>query len=80
MSEREVQDHNKINWRCIRVFGGTNGEAATAAAKKSEDNGEVEVVCTPSGGEKTVRIKLQTNWEESLSDEDLIGAINAAKD
>jgi hypothetical protein len=80
MSEREVQDDNKVIWRCVRVFNGSNGEAATAAAEKSENNGEVEVVCTPSGGEKTVRLKLQTNWEESLSDKDLITSINFAKE
>ena len=79
MSEREVQDENKVTWKCVRVFGGSNGEAAAAAAEKSEENGEVEVVCTPSGGEKTVRIKLQTNWEEDLSDDELINTINTAK-
>jgi hypothetical protein len=79
MSEREVQDDNKVIWKCVRVFGGSNGEAAAAAAEKSENNGEVEVVCTPSGGEKTVRLKLQANWEEEVSDNDLVNSINAAK-
>ena len=79
MSPREVQDKNNVIWKCVSVFAGTNGEAASAAAKKSENNGEVEVVCTPSGGEKTVRLKLQTNWEKGVSDEDLLNAINLAR-
>jgi hypothetical protein len=79
MSEREVQDEKKVTWKCVRVFGGTNGKAAAAAAEKSEENGEVEVVCTPSGGEKTVRLKLQSNWEQDLPDDDLIRSINSAK-
>ncbi len=51
-----------------------------AAAKLAENtDGTVPVVCTPSGGAQTVRLELDKNWLEDLSDEDLLVAIAAAR-
>lgn len=33
------------------------------------------VVCTPSGGAKSVRVELPGDWEKGLSDEALLRAI-----
>ena len=37
------------------------------------------VVCTPSVGAQTVRLKLGGGWEEGLSDEELLRQIESAK-
>jgi hypothetical protein len=79
MKEREVQDSDKIRWKCVQVFSGTNGEAAQTAQQITENDGTVEVVCTPSGGAQTVRLNLLPNWTENLKDEDLIRHINSGR-
>ena len=37
--------------------------------------GKVTVVCTPTGGAQTVRLDLDENWEEQMTDEMLTEAI-----
>ena len=37
------------------------------------------VVCTPSGGEQSVRIELPKDWAETLSDDNLLKAIAKAR-
>ena len=54
--------------------------SASAAARKIESKrGTLPVVCTPSGGEQSVRIELPRGWAESLSDEELLREIGQAK-
>lgn len=49
------------------------------AAEVSETgNGKVTVVCTPTGGAKTVRLKLPVTWEEEMTDDALLDAIQHA--
>ena len=45
------------------------------AARVEGSSGLVKVVCTPSGGAKSVRLELPKDWESSLTDEDLLGEI-----
>ena len=54
------------------------GKASEKAARLSEsDDGKVPIVCTPTGGAKSVRLSLNENWEEKLSDEELLHAIES---
>ncbi len=80
MTQREVQDADNITWTCVQAFAGLSGEAATEAAERIESAaGTVPVVCTPSGGEQSVRIELPKDWSERMSDEDLLAAIAKAR-
>jgi hypothetical protein len=80
MKQRELQDSDNIIWTCIQAFSGTNGEAAKQAAEKAANQGKVTVVCTPSGGEQTVRLELPENWVEEMSDDALMSALLAGRD
>ena len=72
---REVEvDGTK--WSCVQAYAGL--EEDSAAAQVAQDGGKVTVVCTPSGGEQSVRLELDTDWEQ-LSDQELAGAINAER-
>jgi hypothetical protein len=76
MKSREVTDSNNTRWSCVQAFAGTNGDAAKEALERTENSkGEVEVICTPSGGAQTVRLRLDQQWAENLSDETLVSAI-----
>jgi hypothetical protein len=46
-------------------------------AQVKGQEGTYWVVCTPSGGAKSVRLKLQGDWETSYSDEALLNEIQA---
>jgi len=78
-TEREVRDENNVLWKCIQAFAGTNGRAAKEAAEIAAEGNEVEVICTPSGGAQTVRLKLKKEWAETLSDEDLLSKIQSSR-
>ncbi|MEA2562334.1 MAG: hypothetical protein QOH06_3838 [Acidobacteriota bacterium] len=76
MIQREVQDSENVTWNCVQALSGLSGEAAEEAAERVEsEEGTVPVVCTPSGGEQSVRIELPKGWDEQMSDEDLLAAI-----
>lgn len=81
MQQREVTDSEKTIWTCVQAYaGGLAGSATEQATKLAEtDEGTVTVVCTPSGGAQTVRLDLQNNWFENLSDEELATAIQSGK-
>jgi hypothetical protein len=60
---------------------GLSGEVAEEAAERVESGeGTVPVVCTPSGGEQSVRVELPKGWEDRMSDEDLLAAIAATRE
>ena len=81
MKSREVTDHNNTRWSCVQAFAGTNGDAAKEAIQRAENSkGEVDVICTPSGGAQTVRLRLDQQWAESVSDEALVLAIEKQQD
>ena len=80
MTQREVQDENNTTWTCVQALSGLSGEAGKEAAERIEsDEGTVPVVCTPSGGEQSVRIELPKDWSERMSDDDLLSAIARAR-
>jgi hypothetical protein len=47
------------------------------AARVDGTSNRFHVVCTPSGGAKSVRVELPGNWEKALSDEELLQTIHA---
>lgn len=73
---REVKDSDGVTWTCIQAFAGL-GKAPekTEAARVDDSSNRFHVVCTPSGGAKSVRVELPGNWEKSLSDDELLRAI-----
>ena len=76
MDQREVTDREGITWTCIQALSGISDEAAQV--KGEEDR--YWVVCTPSGGAQSVRVKLQGNWQTTDSDEALLDEIAAAQE
>ena len=76
MDQREVTDREGITWTCIQALSGISDEAAQV--KGEEDS--YWVVCTPSGGAQSVRVKLQGDWQTTDSDEALLDEIAAAQE
>ena len=75
---REVKDSDGVTWTCIQAFAGLGKDPEKIEAARVEDSkNRFHVVCTPSGGAKSVRVELPGNWEKSLSDEELLRAIQA---
>ena len=77
MTEREVQDADGVTWKCVQAFAGLSDAAAAKDAART-DEGRLQVVCTPSGGARSVRVELPERWEK-LPDEKLLAAIHAAQ-
>jgi hypothetical protein len=76
MKQRDVTDKGQMRWTCVQAYAGLEGKISEKVEELSEtDEGKVQVVCTPSGGAQSVRIELKKNWEEDVSDDDLINAI-----
>ena len=73
---REVQDGEGTTWSCIQAYAGLSNDAEKREAALIEGAPNlVEVVCTPSGGAQTVRLQLASDWENKLSDEELLNEI-----
>jgi hypothetical protein len=73
---REVTDTDNITWSCIQAYSGlSDSQENNDAAKVSSEDDTYWVVCTPSGGAKSVRLKLSGDWENSYSDEELLDQI-----
>ena len=80
MKQREVTDQHNTTWTCVQAYAGVESAAAEQAMERSEtDSGAVPVVCTPSGGAQTVRLELNKDWLDNLSDEELASVITAAQ-
>ena len=76
MIQREVTDGQGTTWTCVQAYSGLQGKMSEKAAELAEnDKGEITVVCTPTGGAQTVRLELADTWNEQLTDEELIAAI-----
>ena len=75
--QREITDPDGITWTCVQAFTGLSNhtENQDAAQVKGEDS--YWVVCTPSGGTKSVRLKLPKDWETTCSDEALLQEIQS---
>ncbi|BAZ71256.1 hypothetical protein NIES4106_60530 (plasmid) [Fischerella sp. NIES-4106] len=73
---REVTDADGITWTCTQAYSGLGDEKENnTAAQVNEERDTYWVVCTPSGGAKSVRLELPGEWEDSYSDEDLLKQI-----
>ena len=79
MKQREVQDKNNVRWVCVQAMSGVGKAAEDRLAEIKDNREKVEVVCTPSGGEQSVRITLPQGWDQALDDEDLIKAIDKVR-
>ena len=76
MKMREVNDSDNVRWTCVQALSGVKKVSEEKAAEASGvENGHVEIVCTPSGGAQTVRITLPLDWEEQVSDDQLLKEI-----
>ncbi len=74
---REVTDSDGTTWSCIQAFAGLEQDAEKKeAARVDGSRDRFHVVCTPSGGAKSVRVELSGDWEKGLSDEALLRAIH----
>jgi hypothetical protein len=70
-------DSDGITWSCIQAFAGLGKDPEkTEAARVDGSRDRFHVVCTPSGGAKSVRVELPGNWEKGLSDEQLLQVIH----
>lgn len=74
--QREVSGEDKITWTCAQAYSGLSGSQENKEAARVEGRiDRVRVVCTPSGGAKSVQLELPEDWESSLSDEELLRRI-----
>jgi DNA-binding protein YbaB len=79
MKQREITDQDNTAWTCVQAYAGLDSKTAEQATKLAEaEDGTVTVVCTPSGGAQTVRLELDKEWMEGVTDEELRDAIAAA--
>ncbi len=77
---RDVQDVDGITWTCVQALAGVSPTAAkTVAAQLAGTDDAYAVVCTPSGGARSVRLALPTAWDTALDDEALLAAITAQR-
>jgi Na+-translocating ferredoxin:NAD+ oxidoreductase RnfC subunit len=75
--EREVTDADGTTWTCVQAFSGVSQDLEHQEAAKVKGEEAYWVVCTPSGGAQSVRVKLPKDWE-NMADEALLEAIAAA--
>lgn len=81
MSQKEVTDKENTKWTCVQAYAGMQQKLAEKAAEISQNNdGKVTVVCTPNGGAKTVRLELEEDWFEKITDDELLAKIEKAVD
>jgi hypothetical protein len=75
--ERTVSDSDGITWSCVEAFTGLSEDESqhSEAAQVKGQEDAYWVVCTPSGGAQSVRLKLASDWQDAYSDEALLQAI-----
>lgn len=77
---REVTDTDGITWTCVQAYAGLSDRAENQDAAQVQGSHDTYwVVCTPSGGAKLVRLKVQGEWETSYLDEALLSEIEAQR-
>jgi hypothetical protein len=73
---REVTDSEGVTWTCIQAFAGLGSDPGKDEAARVEGEDDLyEVVCTPDGGARSVRVQLPGQWETGISDEALAALI-----
>lgn len=63
---REVRDEDGLTWSCLEALA-------------DPGDGNVAVVCTPSGGAQSVRLALAPDWRASLDDAALLAEVARAR-
>ncbi len=82
---REVNDGEGTRWTCVQAYAGLSASGTAEGDREKADAARVEggdrfrVVCTPSGGARTVELELPGGWEEEMGDDELLSAIAAAQ-
>ena len=74
---REVTDGDGTAWSCVEAYAGLSEDGKSDAARV-EGTDRYRVVCTPSGGARSVRVELPEHWEK-LEEAKLLAAIHAAQ-
>jgi hypothetical protein len=75
---REVTDADGIAWSCVQAFAGLGGGPDKTEAARVDGSDELlHVVCTPSGGARSVHLELGRRWEVELNDDGLLETIRA---
>ena len=75
---RELTDADGVIWSCVQAFAGLGNDPEKAEAARVEGSADrFQVVCTPSGGARSVRLELPRSWEERLTDEEILKAIHS---
>ena len=78
---REVTGGDGIVWSCVEAYAGLSDEGGGEAAERAASgDGKLVVVCTPSGGAKSVRLKLPAGWEQSFDDARLMREIESRRE
>jgi hypothetical protein len=72
---REIEDGDGVRWSCAAAYAGLAGEGGDPAAARIEGTDCYRVICTPSGGSRSVELELPEGWEEELSDTQLLERI-----
>ena len=73
---REVTDDDGITWSCTQAYAGLGDGAVDPEAAAVEGRSDsYRVVCTPSGGARSVELELPGDWEKSVADGDLLAGI-----
>ena len=80
---REVTDGDGVRWTCVQAYAGLAQSADESgnkeAARVDGEKDRFRVVCTPSGAAQTAELELPGDWEEALSDDDLVMEIGRAR-
>jgi hypothetical protein len=81
MKQREVQTQDNVIWTCVEALSGIESKTVEQAETPVQDeDGTVPVVCTPNGGEQSIRLQLPSEWQDTCSDDELLDAISKARE
>ncbi len=76
---REVTDADGVTWSCIQALAGLGNDPVKAEAARVDGTADrFHVVCTPSGGARSVRVELPGGWEDSCPDKAILATIHGA--
>lgn len=77
---REVIGPEGISWSCVEAYAGLSDEGGGGAAARADDGDSLAVVCTPSGGAKSVRLELPPGWETDIDEEVLLREVESNRE
>jgi hypothetical protein len=73
---REIEDGDGIRWTCAQAYAGLSDHALSEEAAQIEGTDRFRVICTPSGGSRTVELELPAGWEEEVDDRKILEMIH----